>query len=67
LLEARDETGKWRRSTFCADGACVEIAEEGDRVLMRDAKNTGQQALDFDRVVWTHFMDDIKSEHFKLS
>lgn len=28
----------WQRATACADGACVEVAFTGDRVLVRDSK-----------------------------
>jgi len=33
-----DVTTKWQRSSFCADGACVEVAFLGDHVAMRDSK-----------------------------
>jgi len=29
----------WTRSTYCADGACVEVAKSDQQVLMRDSKN----------------------------
>lgn len=60
MAEAVDK-GKWRRSTFCADGTCVEVAEDGDRILMRDAKDTGQPFLSFDRAAWAEFVAEIEN------
>lgn len=64
LTEAVYDTTTWRRSSRCADGACVEIADLGDRVLMRDAKNTSQPFLDFDRPVFAQFIADIENGRF---
>jgi hypothetical protein len=55
---------KWRRSTFCADGNCVEVAEDGDRVLMRDSKDTSQPFLGFDRDVFAMFIADVENGRF---
>ena len=35
----------WRRSSFCADSACVEIAYIGDHVAIRDSKNKDGEPL----------------------
>ena len=32
----------WRRSGYCANGACVEVRLEDGRVLVRDSKNPGE-------------------------
>lgn len=60
MVEAVDGM-KWRRSTYCADTACVEVAENGDRILMRDSKDTSGPHLDFDRSDWQQFVDKITS------
>jgi hypothetical protein len=57
----------WRRSTRCADTACVEIAEDGDRILMRDSKDISRPYLSFDRVAWAHFIAEIGSGRFRAS
>jgi hypothetical protein len=54
----------WRRSTFCASSDCVEIADEGDRILMRDSKDPAQTFLGFDRQVFVKFVADIENGHF---
>ncbi|MEV6300424.1 DUF397 domain-containing protein [Actinoplanes sp. NPDC051861] len=49
----------WRRSSFCADGACVEAAADGDDVLVRDSKNLDQPHLRFRKPDWNEFLDGI--------
>lgn len=31
-------TTRWQRSSFCADGNCVEVLRSGDLVMIRDSK-----------------------------
>ncbi|WP_328476815.1 DUF397 domain-containing protein [Actinoplanes sp. NBC_00393] len=58
-----DTTMKWERSSFCATGACVEVAAVGDdRIAMRDSKNLGQPALQFSRADWDVFLDQIAAQ-----
>jgi uncharacterized protein DUF397 len=54
----------WRRSTHCTDSACVEIADDGDLVLMRDSKDTSQPALGFERAAWARFIAELKDGRF---
>lgn len=61
MAETVDDTRTWRRSTYCADAACVEVAEDGDRILMRDSNDTSQPYLDFDRADWQLFVEEIMS------
>lgn len=61
MAEAVDDTKKWRRSTYCADTACVEIAEDGDRILMRDSKDSSRPYLGFSRADWRQFVEEIAS------
>ncbi|NMO51211.1 DUF397 domain-containing protein [Actinoplanes sp. TBRC 11911] len=65
MTEATDDTRIWRRSTFCADGYCVEVAEDGDRVLMRGSRDTSRRFLSFTRATWSEFMDDIERGNWK--
>lgn len=54
----------WRRSKRCASGACVEVARNGERFLMRDSKNPGGTPLEFDRGTWEAFLAGVKSDEF---
>jgi hypothetical protein len=49
----------WTRSSYCADNACLEVAEWNGEILVRDSKNVGQQFLRFSRVEWALFTDAI--------
>jgi hypothetical protein len=63
-MEQVEDAKKWHRSTFCADVNCVEIADDGDRVLMRDSKDTSQPFLGFHRDVFAMFLTDIENGRF---
>ena len=65
MTEAVDDAKNWRRSTYCANTGCVEVAEDGDRILMRDSKNPSQPHLGFDRADWREFIDQIRSGHLQ--
>ncbi|GAA0793892.1 DUF397 domain-containing protein [Spirilliplanes yamanashiensis] len=51
------ETGRlvWRRSPACGNGACVEVAFDGDRVLVRDSKHPEREPLAFTTEEWRSF------------
>ena len=53
---------KWTKSTRCESNTCVEIAVDGDNVLVRDAGDPDGTQLTFSRQVWTEFIDAIKAE-----
>ncbi|WP_127503919.1 DUF397 domain-containing protein [Actinoplanes sp. LAM7112] len=67
MSETHDGTKAWRRSTYCADTACVEIAAAGDRILLRDSKDLSRPPLDLDQADWAQFVDKIKSGQFQYS
>jgi predicted secreted Zn-dependent protease len=54
----------WRRSTFCADTTCVEVAVTPTEILMRDAKNPARQPLAFDQATWQDFVRGVESGEF---
>ena len=58
LSEARDRIhAVWRTSTYSGGngGACVEVADEPEVVLVRDSKNRTGPLLAFTRPEWTAF------------
>jgi uncharacterized protein DUF397 len=60
-----ESTLSWQRSSFCADGSCVEAAIFGDQIAMRDAKNVEQPFLRFDRSVWLEFVNGVATGDFR--
>ena len=57
-----DTTTKWERSSFCATGACVEVAAIGDGIAVRDSKNLDKPALQFSRADWHDFLDRVAAQ-----
>lgn len=57
----------WRKSSRCNSGACVEIADAVDVVLMRDSKSPDTAPLAFDKHVWANFVVDIKAGQFRAN
>jgi hypothetical protein len=55
----------WRKSSFCGNGACVEVALVGDEILVRDGKNPlCTPALRFTRSEWAAFLRGAKNGEF---
>ncbi len=57
---------EWRRSSYCANGACVEVADGcstiDPRVLVRDGKSGDlSPRLSFTPAAWSTFLDEVKA------
>ncbi|MGI5269527.1 DUF397 domain-containing protein [Nonomuraea sp. CA-218870] len=48
----------------CNNGHCVQVAQLGDTVLIRDSKDAEGAKLSFDRTEWESFRDAIKEGRF---
>ena len=54
---------RWRKSSYSGgEGNCVEVAEHGNRVLVRDTKNRAGTVLRFTPDAWRRFADQVKGE-----
>lgn len=56
--------GDWRRSSFCEQGACAEVAFDGDAVLVRDSKDPDGGVLRFTADEWAAFTAGVKAGEF---
>jgi hypothetical protein len=59
-----DKEPRWQRSTHCGSGTCVEVAQVGDRYLVRDSKNPDIGPLSFTKEEWTAFVSGVKQDEF---
>lgn len=57
----------WKRSTFCGETSCVEIAITGDGIGVRDSKLATSPVLSFTRSEWDAFVLGVKNGEFDLS
>lgn len=57
--------GRFRKSSFCSNGGCVEIARlsTGD-VAIRDSKDPSRSALVYTSSEWRDFISGVKSGEF---
>jgi hypothetical protein len=60
-VELQGAQGQWRRSTRCSTGACVEVAEGVDAVLVRDSKQPEGGNLRIDHAAWMSFIAAISA------
>jgi len=52
---------RWRKSSKSGNGGqCVEVADHGNRVLVRDTKNRTGVVLRFHPVAWRRFAEQVK-------
>jgi hypothetical protein len=49
----------WLKSSYCSDGACIEVAVIEADVAIRDSKNLGQPYLRFPKAEWNAFVGEI--------
>jgi len=54
----------WRSSSYCANGACVEVALDGDRVGIRDNKDLGSGELWLTPVQFRAFIAAVRDDFF---
>jgi hypothetical protein len=55
---------EWRRSSYCGNGACVEVARSDEGFLVRDAKDPNSPVLSFTPNEWSAFVAGVKSDEF---
>ncbi len=53
----------WQRARVCGTGECVEVARDGDAIVVRDSKNPAQK-LRYTRQEWRAFVIGVKAGDF---
>ncbi|MEU7825875.1 DUF397 domain-containing protein [Catellatospora sp. NPDC049133] len=54
----------WRKSQRCGDQACVEVAQLGQDVILRDSKDREGPVLRFTRAEWDAFVEGVEAGDF---
>lgn len=54
----------FQQSSFCGNGACVEVARPPGEVLVRDSKNPDGPVLTFTPDEWSAFVLGVKADEF---
>ncbi|MFB4310614.1 DUF397 domain-containing protein [Actinomadura sp. GTD37] len=59
-------SSKWRKSTYSdsSGGNCVEVAEGGSVVAVRDSKDPDGPRLAFGRAAFSMFADDVRAGRY---
>jgi hypothetical protein len=57
----------WRKSSRSGDGNCVEVAFDGEAILVRDSKDRDGAVLSFTRSEWAAFLAGAKDGEFALT
>jgi hypothetical protein len=60
MNERVDQGLHWWRSSYCADNACVEVARDGDVVLIRNSERP-DDIIRCTTSGWTAFLAEIKA------
>jgi hypothetical protein len=57
-----DTNLNWRKASYSSNGGgnCVEVADHGNRVLVRDTKNRAETVLRFAPEAWQRFAEQMK-------
>lgn len=63
MFMSGSERSEWRRSSFCADGMCVEVRDGGDEVIVRNRKRPDTQ-LHLPRAAWREFVEGVVRHEF---
>jgi predicted secreted Zn-dependent protease len=64
LNEDSNGQRNWKISTRCGNGACVEVAIDGDLVHMRNSTDPAGPALALPHAEWRGFLKGIKGGRF---
>lgn len=58
----------WRTSSYTGSngGNCVEVADGGARLRVRDTKNRSGHALTVDTAAWRSFLGEVRTINFEV-
>lgn len=60
------EQVQWRKSSYCSNGTCIEVARQNDQYLIRDSKNPDVAPLQFTTDEWNAFARGFNEGQFRF-
>jgi hypothetical protein len=59
---------RWRKSSFSGNGGanCVEVADDGENVYVRNSKNPAAAVASFTQSEWRAFISGAQNREFDL-
>lgn len=54
---------EWIKSSYSANGACVEVRRPARAVAVRDSKDLQKPALSFSPESWSGFVESVSGSH----
>ncbi len=55
---------RWRTAIECSAGSCVEVAQDGEQILLRDSKNPQIAPMVFSKAEWAAFTTGVQAGDF---
>ncbi|GEL23275.1 hypothetical protein PSU4_22290 [Pseudonocardia sulfidoxydans NBRC 16205] len=55
---------EFRRSSYCHTGSCLEVAEDGEHIIIRDSTKADAPPLIVTRAEWDEFVRGVKNNEF---
>ena len=62
-ISSRSPLNLWRKSSFCQNGECAEVAAEGEEVLLRSTRSPGE-VIRLSAAEWQAFVRGIQANEF---
>lgn len=66
-MKLATDAAAWTKSSYCGSGQCVEVANTGDLLAVRDSKDPDGPVLSFGHGAWRSFLADLSSERLRAS
>jgi hypothetical protein len=57
----------WRKSSLCAGGECVEVAQRSSVIVVRDSSRPQSGILQLNADAWRSFIAGIKADNYQAS